>query len=142
MSVLEELAKSRVKAKVAANKLEISVLRKLIESLNIALETQEKRAKEKAEREKQNKIRKINQLLAESGLSVTDLQQPAPKRRRRRTKQRRAGTGKRRKVAPKYRLVVDGKEHLWSGRGRAPLVFADYFAGGGSRESVEIAKDS
>ena len=140
MSVLDELAKSRVKAKAAANKLEISVLKKLIESLNIALEAQEKRAKEKAEREKQNKIRKINQLLAESGLSLADLQQTAPKRRRRRTKQRRAG--KRRKVAPKYSLVVDGKEHLWSGRGRAPLVFADYFAGGGSRESVEISKDS
>ena len=140
MSVLDELARSRVKAKAAANKLEISVLKKLIESLNIALEAQEKRAKEKAEREKQNKIRKINQLLAESGLSLADLQQPAPKRRRRRTKQRRVG--KRRKVAPKYKLVIDGKEHLWSGRGRAPLVFADYFAQGGSRESVEIAKDS
>ncbi len=140
MSVLDELARSRVKAKAAANKLEISVLKKLIESLNIALEAQEKRAKEKAEREKQNKIRKINQLLAESGLSLADLQKPAPKRRRRRTKQRRVG--KRRKVAPKYRLVIDGKEHLWSGRGRAPLVFADYFTQGGSRESVEIAKDS
>jgi len=140
MSVLEELARSRIKAKAAANKLEVSVLKKLIESLNIALEAQEKRAKEKAEREKQNKIKKINQLLAESGLSVADLQQPAPRRRRRRTTKRRAG--KRRKVAPKYRLVVDGVEHLWSGRGRAPLVFADYFAGGGSRESVEIAKDS
>ena len=140
MSVLEELARSRVKAKAAANKLEISVLRKLIESLNIALAAQEKRAKEKAEREKQNKIRKINQLLAESGLSLADLKQPAPKRRRRRTTKRRVG--KRRKVAPKYRLEVDGVEHLWSGRGRAPLVFADYFAGGGTRESVEIPKDS
>ena len=141
MSVLEELARSRVKAKAAANKLEISVLKKLIESLNIALEAQEKRAKEKAAREKQNKINKINQLLAESGLSLADLQQqPAPKRRRRRTTKRRAG--KRRKVAPKYRLEVDGVEHLWSGRGRAPLVFADYFAGGGTRESVEIPKDS
>ncbi len=140
MSVLDELARSRVKAKAAANKLEISVLKKLIESLNIALEAQVKRAKEKAEREKQDKIRKINQLLAESGLSLADLQKPAPKRRRRRTKQRRVG--KRRKVAPKYRLVIDGKEHLWSGRGRAPLVFADYFTQGGSRESGEMAKES
>ena len=140
MSVLEELARSRVKAKAAANKLEISVLKKLIESLSIALAAQEKRAKEKAAREKQTRIRKINQLLAESGLSVADLQQSAPKRRRRRTKQ--STGGKRRKVAPKYRLEIDGVEHLWSGRGRAPLVFADYFAGGGSRESVEIPKDS
>ena len=140
MSALEELARSRVKAKAAANKLEISVLRNLIESLTMALEAQEKRAKERAVRERQNKITKINRMLAESGLSPSDLKQAAPQRKRRTPKRRRAG--KRTKVAPKYRLVVDGVEHLWSGRGRAPRVFADYFAQGGSRESVEIPKDS
>ena len=140
MSALENLARSRVKTKAAANKLEIGLLKKLIESLNVALEAKVKRAKEKAEREKQNNIKQINILLAESGLSIADLQQPAPRRRRRRTKMRRGG--KRGKVAPKYRLVVDGVEHLWSGRGRAPLVFAEYFAQGNSRESIEIAKKS
>ena len=140
MSALEELARSRVKAKAAANRLEISALKKLIESLNVALEANEKRAKDKAEREKQNNIKRINALLADSGLSIADLQQPAPVRRRRRTKKRRGG--KRAKVAPKYRLVVDGIEHLWSGRGRAPRVFAEYFAQGNSRESVEVARKS
>ena len=141
MSVLEELAKSRVKTKAAAKKLEIPALKKLIQSLNIILEAEEKRAKEKAERDKQNKIKKINQLLADSGLSVSDLQQPAAGRKRRRSKKQPSGS-KRRKVAPKYRLVIDGVEHLWSGRGRAPLVFASYFAEGNSRESVEISKNS
>ncbi len=140
MSTLEELARSRVKAQAAARKLEISVLKKLIESLTLALEAQEKRAAEKAERDRQNNISRINQLLAASGLSVADLQQPAPRRRRRTTKRRRSS--KRGKIPPKYRLVVDGVEHLWSGRGRAPLVFANYFAEGNSRESVEIAKQS
>ena len=140
MSALEELARSRVKAKAAANKLEISVLRKLIESLNVALKAKEKSAKEKAERDKQNNIKRINRLLAESGLSIADLQPPAPRHRRRRTKKRRGG--KRGKVAPKYRLVVDGVEHLWSGRGRAPRVFAEYFSQGNSRESVETDKDA
>lgn len=140
MSTLEQLARSRVKAKAAARKLEISVLKKLIESLTLALEAQEKRAAEKAERERQNNIKKINQLLSDSGLSLADLQQPAPRRRRRTTKRRRSS--KRGKVPPKYRLVVDGVEHLWSGRGRAPVVFANYFAEGNSRESVEIAKQS
>ena len=140
MSVLEELARSRAKAKAAAKKLETTALKKLIQSLTMAVEAEEKRAKDKAAREKQNKIRKINQLLADSGLSVADLQQSAPSRKRRRSKQRRGG--KRGKVAPKYRLLVDGVEHLWSGRGRAPLVFADYFAQGNSRESVEISKNS
>ena len=140
MSTLEELARSRVKAKAAARKLEISVLKKLIESLTLALEAQEKRAAEKAERDRQNNISRINQLLAESGLSVADLQQPAPRRRRRTTKRRRSS--KRGKIPPKYRLIVAGVEHLWSGRGRTPVVFANYFAEGNSRESVEIAKQS
>ncbi len=140
MSALEDLARSRVKTKAAANKLEIALLKKLIESLNVALEAKVKRAKDKAEREKQHNIGRINAMLADSGLSIADLQQPAPRRRRRSTKKRRGG--KRGKVAPKYRLVVDGVEHLWSGRGRAPRVFAEYFAQGKSRESVEIAKKS
>lgn len=140
MSALQELARSRTKAKAAAKKLDIAALKKLIESLTIALQAEEKRLKDKAEREKQNKIRKINQLLAESGLSVADLKQAAPARGRRKTRTRRRVT-KRRKVPPKYRLVVDGVEHLWSGRGRAPRVFADHFAAGNSRESVEIPKD-
>ena len=121
-------------------KLEISLLKKLIESLTLALETQEKRAAERAERERQNNIDRINQLLTDSGLSVADLQQLAPRRRRRTTKRRRSS--KRGKVPPKYRLVVDGVEHLWSGRGRAPRVFGNYFAEGNSRESVEIARNS
>lgn len=140
MSALQELARSRTKAKAAAKKLDIAALKKLIESLTIALQAEEKRLKDKAEREKQSKIRKINQLLAESGLSVADLQKAAPARGRRKTRTRRRVTT-RRKVPPKYRLVVDGAEHLWSGRGRAPRVFADHFAAGNSRESVEIPKD-
>ena len=140
MSALEELARSRVKTRAAANKLEISLLKKLIQSLTLALEAQEKRAAETAARDRQNNIRRIHQLLANSGLSVADLQQPAPPRRRRTTKRRRSS--KRGKIPPKYRLIVDGVEHLWSGRGRAPLVFANYFAEGNSRESVEIAKQS
>lgn len=140
MSALQELARSRTKAKAAAKKLDVAALKKLIESLTIALQAEEKRLKDKAEREKQNKIKKINQLLAESGLSVADLQKAPAGRGRRKTRTRRRVT-KRRKVPPKYRLVVDGVEHLWSGRGRAPRVFADHFAAGNSRESVEIPKD-
>ncbi|MBT5331172.1 MAG: H-NS histone family protein [Porticoccaceae bacterium] len=133
-SLLEDLAKSRVKAKTAAKKLEISALKKLIQSLTIALEAEEKRIKEKEEKERLNKIQKINQLLAESGLKVADLKQSGVSKRK---PAKRKG-GKRGPVAPKYKLVVDGVEHLWSGRGRTPLVFAQYFEKGNSRESVEI----
>ena len=133
-SLLEDLAKSRVKAKAAAKKLEISALKKLIQSLTIALEAEEKRIKEKEEKERLNKIQKINQLLAESGLKVADLKQSSVSKRK---PAKRKG-GKRGPVAPKYKIVVDGVEHLWSGRGRTPLVFAQYFEKGNSRESVEI----
>lgn len=138
-SILEELAKSRVKAKAAAKKLEISALKKLIQSLNIALEAEEKRIKEKQEKERLSKINKINKLLEESGLKLADLKQ-ASAGGGKLSKSRRTGkkAGKRGPVPPKYRLLVDGVEHLWSGRGRTPLVFAEYFDKGNSRESVEI----
>jgi DNA-binding protein H-NS len=41
-------------------------------------------------------------------------------------------------VPPRYRLEIDGKEYLWSGRGRAPKIFQAYFDAGNSRESCEI----
>ena len=134
-SVLEELAISRVKAKAAAKKLELSALKKLIQSLTIALESEEKRIKEKEEKDRINKIQKINQLLAENGLKVSDLKSVGYSTRKKSTKRR---GGKRGPVAAKYKLVVDGVEHLWSGRGRTPLVFASHFDKGNSRESVEI----
>ena len=134
-SVLEELAKSRVKAKAAAKKMEISALRKLIQSLTTALEAEEKRLKEKETKDRHKKIQKINQLLEENGLKVSDLKSVGYSTRKKTTKPR---GGKRGSVPPKYRLVVDGIEHLWSGRGRTPLIFADHFDKGNSRESVEI----
>tara|TARA_B110000483_G_scaffold216665_1_gene268376 strand:+ start:7978 stop:8379 length:402 start_codon:yes stop_codon:yes gene_type:complete len=133
--MLEELAKSKVKAKVAAKKLEIATLKKLIASLTAALEAEEKRVKEKEDKNRQIKIEKINQLLAENGLKVSDLNQSTGAGRKKVTKRR---GGKRGPVAPKYRLLVDGVEHLWSGRGRTPLVFAKHFDSGKSRTSVEI----
>lgn len=48
-------------------------------------------------------------------------------------------SAKRTTVAPRYRLDIDGKEYLWSGRGRAPKIFQAYFDAGYSRESCEIA---
>jgi DNA-binding protein H-NS len=134
-SVLEELAKSKVKAKAAAKKLEIATLKKLIASLTAALEAEEKRIKEKEGKNRQIKIEKINQLLAENGLKVSDLKQSAGAGGKKAPKKR---GGKRGPVAPKYRLLVDGVEHLWSGRGRTPLVFAKHFDSGKSRKSVEI----
>lgn len=135
-SILEELSKSRVKAKAAAKKLEISALKKLIQSLTIALESEEKRIKEKEDKDRRNKIQKINQLLEDNGLKVSDLKSAAANSTRKNSSKKKAS--KRGPVAAKYKLVVDGVEHLWSGRGRTPLIFAAHFNKGNSRESVEI----
>ena len=48
-------------------------------------------------------------------------------------------SAKRTTVPPRYRLDIDGKEYLWSGRGRTPKIFQAYFDAGNSRESCEIA---
>ena len=36
------------------------------------------------------------------------------------------GLPQQRQVLPRYRLVVDGIEHLWSGRGRKPMEYQQY----------------
>ena len=135
ISELEQLAKSKIKAKAAAKKLDISLLEKLIASLTAALEVERSRIKEKEEKDRQNKINKINKLLVENGLKLSDLKSGKPKVVK---KNMSKAKGKRGPVPVKYKLVVDGVEHKWSGRGRTPLVFAAYFEAGNSRESVEI----
>ncbi len=134
-STLAPLAKSKVKARSAAKGLSVSEMEKLIANLTSILksEKQKEAAREKAAR--QAKIAKIKALMEESGLSPADLRAAG---RKAGAKGRRKAAGKRRKVAPKYRLVVDGKEHLWSGRGRAPRVFKEYFGAGNSRDSCAI----
>lgn len=109
----------------------------------------------------------MNALLAENGLQPNDLKKPAVKPKdkakakvntkakantKAKTKTPKAASkaaakgkpaatkkaGKRSTVPPRYRLELDGQEHLWSGRGRTPKVFQAYFNAGNSRESCEI----
>ena len=138
-SLLESLAKSKGQAKAEARRLEIAALEKLIASLSDVLASEKEKVKARQEVERLDKIKKINEMLAESGLKPEDLKKAAaPAGGRKKTGARRPGKKPATTVPPKYRLVVDGSEHLWTGRGRTPRVFADYFAAGNSRESVEI----
>ena len=116
-SALAPLAKSKVKARSAAKGLSIAEMERLIANLTSILksEKQKEAARDKAAR--QAKIAKIKALMEESGLSPADLRAAGRKAGQ---KAGRKAKGKQRKVAPKYRLVIDGQEHLWSGRGRAP----------------------
>lgn len=134
-SALQEFAKSKTRAKAEARKLPFAELEKLIKSLNEALEAEKAKEEKKLEQERLATIDKINNLLADTGLKPEDLKKT--KKTRRKAKGAKAGR-KMGKVPPRYRLVIDGKEHLWSGRGRTPRVFQEYFDAGNSRESCEI----
>ncbi|WP_035526512.1 H-NS family nucleoid-associated regulatory protein [Haliea salexigens] len=134
-SALAVFAKSKVKAKAEARRLSQEELEKLIASLNEALKAEKEKTKKKQEKDRVATIRKVNDLLAESGLKPEDLKKNASAARKRKAtaKSRKTGT-----VPAKYRLVIDGKKHEWTGRGRTPKVFQAYFDAGNTRESCAI----
>ena len=132
-SVLAPLVKSKLKARSAAKGLNADELKRVISNLQQVLKNEIAREEAKAAAAKKAKIAKIEALMEESGLSASDLKPTRGKRGR-----RKAATNKKTKVAPKYRLVVSGVEHLWTGRGRPPKVFKDYMDSGKSKESCAI----
>ena len=132
-SPLAPIAKSKLKARSAAKSLSIVELEKAIANLTGVLKAEREKEKTKVEAAKKAKIAKIKALMEESGLKPEDLKGARGKRGR-----RKKAAAKRSKVAPKYRLMVNGEEHLWSGRGRPPRVFKDYMDAGNSKESCAI----
>jgi DNA-binding protein H-NS len=127
---LAPLAKSKLKARSAAKSLSVAELEKVIANLTGVLKSEKEKEKNKVEAAKKAKIAKIQALMDESGLKPADLKGVGRGRKK--------ATRKKAKVPPKYRLVVDGTEHLWSGRGRPPKVFKDYMDAGNSKESCAI----
>ena len=134
MSLLLELAGNKAKARAAAKELTVTQLEKLIEGLSNALEKakaeEESQAAEKAA--KSARAEEIATLIANSGLTMEEVALLSV------PKAKKAGVAKGKTVEPKYRLVVDGETYEWTGRGRTPKVFQDYFNTGNSRKSVEI----
>jgi len=131
MSLLLELAGNKAKARAAAKELTIAQLENLIAGFNNALEKlkEEEAARQVEQAEKSARAEEIASLIAKSGLTMEEVATlVAPK----------AGATKGKTVEPKYRLVVGGETHEWTGRGRTPEVFQEYFDAGNSRESVEI----
>ncbi|MBJ7537821.1 H-NS histone family protein [Marinomonas transparens] len=131
MSLLLELAGNKAKARAAAKELTVAQLENLIAGFNNALEKlKEEEAALQAEKAQKSALaEEIATLIAKSGLTMEEVSLlSAPK----------AGAMKGKTVEPKYRLVVDGQTYEWTGRGRTPKVFQEYFNSGKSRESVEI----
>jgi len=129
---LAPLAKSKLKARSAAKGLSVAELEKVIANLSNVLKTEKEKEKSRADAAKKAKIAKIKALMDESGLKPDDLKTAGRGRRKKKAARKKS------KVQPKYRLVVDGDEHLWSGRGRPPRVFKEYMDAGNSKESCAI----
>jgi DNA-binding protein H-NS len=131
MSLLLELAGNKAKARAAAKELSVAQLENLIAGFNNALEKakEEEAARDAEQALKSARAEEIASLIAKSGLTMEEVALlTTPK----------AGATKGKTVEPKYRLKVDGETHEWTGRGRTPKVFQEYFDAGNSRESVEI----
>ncbi|WP_421864768.1 H-NS family nucleoid-associated regulatory protein [Motiliproteus sp.] len=116
----------------ACKELAVSELEKLSENL---LELVEERKQEEAAvaaqlAEKQASIDAIKKQMAESGLDLSDLLGALE-----------AGAAAKPKgtVKPKYQITDDeGNVHQWTGRGRTPKVFQQFFDNGGSKEDCLI----
>ncbi|MFT2110892.1 H-NS family nucleoid-associated regulatory protein [Marinomonas sp. 2405UD68-3] len=131
MSLLLELAGNKAKARAAAKELTIPQLENLIAGFNNALiKLKEEEALIVAqEAEKAAAAGKIAQLIADSGLTMEEVAMlSAPK----------AAVAKGKTVDPKYRLEIEGEVFEWTGRGRTPKVFQEYFDQGNTKESCMI----
>lgn len=131
MGLLLELAGNKAKARAAAKELTVAQLENIISGFTSALEKrkEEEAAIEAEKVEKSRKAAELSKLIADSGLTLEEIANLSTSK---------STPTKTKSVDPKYRLVVDGEEYLWTGRGRTPKVFQDYFDAGNSRTSCEI----
>ena len=149
---LIDAAKSKAAANRLAKTLSTDELAKAIANLQSALTAAKRREKDKASKVRAANIKKLTALMADMGLSPSDIKSPANKKsatkkaaaaQKKAPLKRRKATGKRgpkkgTKVAAKYQLKAGGKLHKWTGRGRMPLVFKTYVDKGGSLDKCLI----
>lgn len=119
--------KNRNRLKAAAKKLTYDELQKLKNDVESLI----------AERqEKQNKIEALKQMMKEQGLSADDLIEAGIMAQ---SEGAELKSKSRKSVEPKYKVTdAQGVEHLWSGRGRTPKAFQDYFEQGYSKDDCLI----
>ena len=144
---------SAAKSKVAANKMAKSMaledLERAIQNLQAAATKIKKGEAEKAARQRAANLKKLKSMMTEMGLSAADVRglggakaKKRPGRPKKVAAKRKAaakkGPKRGTKVAPKYQLKVGKQTHVWTGRGRMPLVFKEHVAKGGSLEKCLI----
>ena len=141
--VISALAKSKASANRVAKSLESKMIKAAIGNLQTALKTLEAREAAKESKRRDANIKKLSAMMAEMGLSASDLSGGKPKKAAAKTKtkattKKKAGPRKGTKVAPKYQIVADGKKIKWTGRGRMPVAFREFVEKGGSLEQCLI----
>ena len=126
-------------------------LERAISNLQAAATKIKKGEAEKAARQRAANLKKLRSMMAEMGLTASDVKglsgaqpQKRPGRPKKAATQQKAagkkGPKKGTKVAPKYQLKVGKQTLKWTGRGRMPLVFKNHLESGGSLESCLIRK--
>lgn len=122
-SDLVDLSEKRALLKRIARQMPIDSTLKLIGALQAGLKLAEddelKRMEEVAVKE--TAAIEIVEKMAEAGLTFDDISTYSS------MSNKKIKTRSIAKVEPKYRIEVDGETHEWTGRGRAPRVFADFF---------------
>lgn len=142
--VIAELAKSKAAANRAVRSVDAAITQKAILNLQAALNSAKKREADKAAKKQAANLKKLKAMMAEMGLSASDLRKVAGKRPARKTAAKKAsakakrGPRKGKKVAPKYQIKVGKQLHKWTGRGRMPLVFKEFVEKGGSLDKCLI----
>jgi DNA-binding protein H-NS len=103
-----------------------------------AFQIQEEERKRK-EQERQAAIEKVNELLAQNGMTFNDLLPEAGATTSDSPAKAKAKT-KRQPRDPKYRWVQDGEEKTWTGQGKTPKFLAEKLAAGRSLDEFLIQK--
>ncbi|MDH1848085.1 H-NS family nucleoid-associated regulatory protein [Aeromonas caviae] len=101
-----------------------------------AFQIQEEEQKRK-EQERQAAIEKVNELLAQNGMTFNDL---LPEAGATTSDSPAKAKTKRQPRDPKYRWVQDGEEKTWTGQGKTPKFLAEKLAAGRSLDEFLIQK--
>jgi DNA-binding protein H-NS len=145
--VIAAVAKSKAAANRAAKTLSPAQLESAAANLKAAAAAAKAREASKADKRRAANIKKLSAMMAEMGLSASDIagggagkrgRKKAPAVKTKAKAKSKRGARKGTKVAPKYQISAGGKNHKWTGRGRMPVVFREFVEKGGSLEQCKI----
>ena len=144
VNTLVSIAQSRSTANRLAKSLNAAELKKAISHLEAALIAIEKREAVKAAKKQAANLKKLKAMMADMELTAADVRRLTATGAKRKTGRgkttgrRKADPRRGKKVAPKYQLRVGKSLYKWTGRGRMPLVFKEFFDKNSSLEKCLI----